>query len=270
MPRDCPDGHGRAGPAPAGVTETKQEMSLFSTVRAVSACTAVAAVLLGVSGCGEPGRPVQITSVGNNDTVWGKVVIKAEPVGGGIPDGGLDFYLDNRKLGSVAEPLACTRTFVFEWDASTVPATSVHSLGAVTKGGTAPRPPRAIRITVDSMPVLALNVNWISYWRVLRLILQSGWSTVLVESMGFPGSGRAARREPILVSPNATVRLYEGEFPSSVPLKMTITYRSLVGSHSRSEVAAIAAETETIALDVGSHRLVPDTRLPVARWRPPR
>jgi hypothetical protein len=247
-------------------------MSVFSTVRAASASAAIAAALLGASGCGEPGRPVQITSLANNDTVWGKVVILAEPVGGNIPVGGLDFYLDSRKLGNVADPLTCTRTFVFEWDAGTVPATSVHTLGAVTKGGRAPKLPQGIRVTIDSLPVLALNVNWISYWRVLRLILQSGWSTVLIESMGFPGWGSrwAARSEPILVSQNATVRLYEGEFPSTQPLKMAITYRSLIGSHSRSEVAAAAVKTETIALDVGSHRLVPDTRLPAARWRPPR
>lgn len=235
---------------------------MFSTGRAVSACTAIAAVLLGVSGCGEPGRPVQITSPADNDTVWGKVVILAEPVGGSIPVGGLDFYLDDHKLGNVAEPLKYTRTFLFEWDAGTVPATSVHTLGAVSKGGRAPRPPRAIRVTIDSVPVLTLNVDWISYWRVLRLILKSGWSTVLVERMGFPGWGyvRTARTGPILVSQNATVRLYEGEFPSSSPLKMAITYRSLIGSHTRSEVAANAVKTETIALDAGFHRLLPDTR----------
>ena len=240
---------------------------MLSTGKAVSAGTAVAAVLLVVSGCGGPGRPVQITSPANNDTVWGKVVITAQPVGGNIPDGGLDFYLDNHKLGNVADPVAGTRTFEYTWDAGTLPAASVHTLGAVTKGARAPRPPRAIRVTIDSAPVLFMTQSRVSYWRFARIGLHSNWSTVLVASLGLLGwkSVRAAPREPILVTPNATLLLYEEEFYSTRPLPVVITYRSLIGNHARDEVAANAVKTETLTMEAAEktpafHRLLPDTR----------
>jgi len=249
--------------------ETKQEMSILSTGKAVSACTSIAAVLLVVSGCGGPGRPVQITSPANNDTVWGKVLITAEPVGGRIPDGGLDFYLDKHKLGNVADPVMSTRTFEYTWDAGTLPAGSAHTIGAVTKGGRVPRrPPQAIRVTIDSAPVLTVTHSRIStYWRVVRIGLQSNWSTVLVASVGFL-SGKSVRpglRVPVLVAPNATVLLYEEEFLSFDPLPVVITYQSLIGNHARDEVAAKTARTETLAMNAvepttDSRELLPETR----------
>ena len=241
---------------------------MFSIVKAVSACTAIAAVLPVVSGCGRPGRPAQIISPANNDTVWGKVVIKAELAGSKIPTGGLDFYLDTIKLGSAADPVTNTKTFEYTWDAGTLPAASVHALGAVTKGGKAPKPPRAVNVTIDSAPVLSVTQSRIStYWRVVRIGLQSDWSMVLVESLGFLSGKlvRTALREPVLVTPNATVLLYEAEFLSTHPLPVVISYRSLIGNHTRGEVAASAVKTETLAMNAiepttASRKLLPDTR----------
>jgi hypothetical protein len=242
-------------------------MSILAPSKVVTASAAIAAVLLVVSGCGKPGRPAQITCPANNDTVWGRVMIRAEPVGGIIPAGGLDFYLDNHKLGNVADPLTCTRTFEYILDADALPAGAVHTLGAVTKGGRAPRPPQAISVTIDSAPVLSVTQDRTSYWRVARIVLRSNWSTVLVNSLGLLG-GRSvwsALKEPMLLTPNATVLLHEEEFYSTHPLPVVITYRSLIGRHARGEVAASAVKTETLAINpaaptTGSYRLLPDTR----------
>ena len=240
---------------------------MLATGRVASACTAIAAVLLVVSGCGGFGKPAQIVSPANNATVWGKVVIEAEPAGSKIPAGGLDFYLDTIKLGNAAEPVANTRTFEYIWDADTVPAASVHTLGAVTKGGKAPKPPQAIHVTIASAPVLFMTQSRVSYWRVARIVLRSNWSTVLVESLGFL-SGKSvwsALKAPILLTPNATVLLHEEEFRSTHPLPVVITYRSLIGNHARDEVAANAVKTETLAMNAVepatlSRKLLPDTR----------
>ena len=240
---------------------------MHATSKVVSACTAIAAALLVVSGCGKPGRPTQITCPANNDTVWGKVMIRAEPVGGIIPTGGLDFYLDNRKLGNVADPLMCTRTFEYIWDAATLSAASVHTIGVVTKGGRAPKPPQAIYVTIDSAPVLSVTQNRTSYWRVARIVLRSNWSTVLIDSLGLLGGKSVWRalKEPVLLKPNATVLLHEEEFRSTHPLPVVITYRSLIGNHAQDEVAANAVKTETLALNAAepttfSRKLLPDTR----------
>ena len=241
---------------------------MLSTGKAVSVRTAIAAVLLVVSGCGGPSRPAQITSPANNDTVWGKVVIRAELAGSKIPAGGLDFYLDTVKLGNAADPVTNTKTFECKWDAGTVPAASVHTLGAVTKGGKAPKPPQAIYVTIDSAPVLSVAQTRISTrWRVARIGLQSDWSTVLVASLGFLSGKfvRSALKEPLLVTPNATVLLYEAEFLSIRPLPVVISYRSLIGNHTRGEVAANAVKTETLAMNAvepttASRKLLPDTR----------
>jgi len=241
---------------------------MLLTARAVAGYAVIAALLLVASGCGEPGRRVQITSPSNNDTVWGKVVIRAEPVGGDIPAGGLDFYCDRHKLGNVADPVMYTRTFEYVWDVDTMRAATVHSIGAVIRGGRAPRPPRAVRVTIDSVPVMSVNQSRISaYRRVVRIGLQSNWSTVLVTSVGFliGESVRSGLKEPVLLAPNANVLLYEAEFLSFYPLPMVITYQSLIGNHARGEVAANAVKTETLAMKgveptTFSHDLLPDTR----------
>ncbi len=74
---------------------------MLAPSKVVSACTAIAAALLALSACGSR-NPAQITSPANNDTVWGKVVIKAALAGSRIPAGGLDFYVDAVKLGNAA------------------------------------------------------------------------------------------------------------------------------------------------------------------------
>ncbi len=240
---------------------------MLATGRFAPACAAIAAVLLVVSGCGGPGRPAQITSPANNATVWGKVVIKAEPAGSKIPAGGLDFYLDTIKLGNAANPPTNTRTFEYIWDADTLPAGSIHTIGAVTRGGKAPKPPQAIHVTIASAPVLSVTQNRTSYWRVARIVLRSNWCTVLVESLGLLG-GRSvwrALKEPVFLKPNATVLVHEEEFRSSHPLPVVITYRSLIGDHARDEVAANAVKTETLAMNAVepatlSRKLLPDTR----------
>ena len=244
-----------------------EEMRTHTTGEVASACAAIAAVLLVGAGCGKPGRPTQITCPSNNDTVWGKVMIRAEPVGGIIPTGGLDFYLDNHKLGNVADPLMCTRTFEYIWNADTLSAASVHTLGVVTKGGKAPKPPQAIHVTIDSAPVLSVTQNRTSYWRVARIVLRSNWSTVLIDSLGLLGGKSIWRalKEPVLLKPNATVLLHEEEFRSTHPLPVVITYRSLIGNRDRGEVAANAVKTETLAMNAAepttlSRELLPDTR----------
>jgi len=238
----------QTGLVPAGATETKQNMTMLSTVKAASGCIATAVVLLVVAGCGGPGRPAQITSPANDDTVWGRVVIRAELAGRRIPPGGLDFYLDTIRLGNAAAPKPNTRTFEYTWDAGTLPAGSRHTLGAVTKGGRAPKPPRAIDVTIDNVPVLSVTQNRTSYWRVVRVVLRSNWSTVLVDSLGLLGgkSVWSALKAPALLSPNSTVLLHEEEFCSPRPLPIVITYRSLIGNHDRDEVATGAAKTETL------------------------
>ncbi len=241
-------------------------MSILVTAKVASTSAAIAVVLV-VSGCGKPGRPTQITCPANNDTVWGRVMIRAEPVGGLIPVGGLDFYLDNRKPRNVADPLTCTRTFEYMWDADTLSAGSIHTIGVVTKGGKAPRPPRAMRVTIADAPLLSVTQNRTSYWRVARIVLRSNWSTVLVESLGLL-SGKSvwrALKEPVFLKPNATVLVHEEEFRSTHPLPVVITYRSLIGNRARDEVAANAVKTETLAVNaVGratlARKLRPDTR----------
>jgi hypothetical protein len=241
-------------------------MSMLATGRAVSACAAIAAALLVLSRCGGPGRPTQITCPAHNDSVWGKVRMRAEPVGGIIPTGGLDFYLDNHKLGNVAVPLTCTRTFEYIWDTDTLPAGSIHTLGAVTRGAKAPGPRQAVRVTIDSAPVLSVTQSRVSYWRVARIVLRSYWSTVLIDSLGLLGGKSiwSALKEPVFVKPNATVLLHEEEFRSTHPLPVVITYRSLIGDHARDEVAANEVKTETLAVNAAaptlSRNLLPDTR----------
>ncbi len=238
--------------------------------RVASACAAIAA-LIALPGCGKPGRPTQITCPANNDSVWGNVMIRAEPVGGIIPTGGLDFYLDNRRIGNVADPLMSTRTFEYIWDADTLSVGSIHTIGVATKGGKAPRPPQTINVTIASAPVLSVTQSRVSYWRAARIVLRSNWSTVLIESLGFL-SGKSvwrALKEPAFVKPNATVLLHEEEFRSTHPLPVVIAYRSLIGSHARDEVAANAIKTETLAMNAVvratlSRNLLPDTREPRA------
>ena len=242
-------------------------MSMLATGRVASACAAIAAVMLVVSRCGGPGRPARITSPANNATVWGKVMIRAELAGSKIPAGGLDFYLDTIKLGNAADPATNTRTFIHTWDADTAPAGSIHTIGAVTKGGKAPKPPQAIHVTIASAPALFMTQSRVSYWRVARIVLRSNGSTVLVESLGFL-SGRSvwrALKEPVFLKPNATVLLHEEEFRSTHPLPVVISYRSLIGDHARNEVAANAVKTETLAMNAVepatlSRKLLPDTR----------
>jgi len=240
---------------------------MLAPSKVVSACTAIAAALLTLTACGSR-NPAQITSPANNDTVWGKVVIKAALAGSRIPAGGLDFYVDAVKLGNAAKPVANTNTFEYTWDAGALPGASVHSLGAVTKDGKPPRPPQAISVTIYDAPVLTVARTRISgSKRVVRIALQSNCSTVLVESLGFlrGRSGRTAVREPFSVPPNATVLLYEAELRSSRPLPVIVYYRSRSGDRTRDEVAASAVKTETLAIDPAApttalHRLLPDTR----------
>ena len=240
---------------------------MLATGKAASACAAIAAVMLVVSGCGGPGRPAQIASPANNATVWGKVVIRAELAGSRLPAGGLDFYLDTIKLGNAAAPVTNTRAFEYTWDADTLPAASVHTLGAVAKGGRAPKPPQAIHVTIASVPALFMTQSRVSYWRVARIVLRSNGSTVLVESLGLLGGKSVWRalKEPVFLTPNATVLLHEEEFRSTHPLPVVIAYRSLVGNHARDEVAATAVKTETLAMNAVesatlSRKLLPDTR----------
>lgn len=245
-------------------------MRILAAGGVASTCGVIVA-LTALPGCSKPGRPTQVTCPANNDTVWGKVMIRAEPVGGIIPTGGLDFYLDNRRLGNVADPLTCTRTFEYIWDADTLSEGSIHTVGVVTKGGRTPRPPQTTDVTIASAPVLSVTQNRVSYWRAARIVLRSNWSTVLVESLGFL-SGRSvwrALKEPVFVKPNATVLLHEEEFRSTHPLPVVIAYRSLIGSNARDEVAANAVKTETLAMNAVeratlSRKLLPDTRQPRA------
>jgi hypothetical protein len=240
---------------------------MLTTVKSAFGCTAIVAVLLLVFGCGKPSRPARITSPTNNDTVWGKVVIRAELAGSKIPPGGLDFYVDTIRLGNAADPEANTRTFECTWDTDTLSAASRHTLGAVTRGGKAPEPSRTISVTIGSAPVLSVVQNRTSYWRVARIVLRSNWSTVLVDSLGLLG-GRSVwslLKEPAFLMPNSTVLLHEEEFRSTNPLPVVIAYRSLVGSHTRAEVAANALKTETLAIKATEptpalRRLLPDTR----------
>lgn len=240
---------------------------MLATVKAASACAAIAAVMLVVFGCGGPGRPARITSPMNNATVWGRVVIRAELAGSKLPAGGLDFYLDTIKLGNAADPATNTRVFEYTWDAETATAGSIHTIGAVTKGGRAPMPPQAIHVTVASVPALFMTQSRVSYWRVARIVLRSNGSTVLVEALGFL-SGKSvwrALKEPAFLTPNATVLLHEEEFRSTRPLPVVIAYRSLIGNHARDEVAAYAVRTETLAMNPAepatlSRKLLPDTR----------
>jgi hypothetical protein len=242
-------------------------MIILLPVKAAFRCAAIAAAMLVVYGCGRPGKPARITIPASGDTVWGKVVIKAELAGSRIPPGGLDFYLDTVRLGNVAHPTTNTKSFEYTWDAGALPAASVHTLGAVTRGGKAPKPPRSINVTIDSAPVLSVTQNRTSYWRVARIVLKSDWSTVLVESLGLLGgkSVWSALKEPALLTPNSTVLLHEEEFCSTHPLPVVITYRSLIGKHSRDEVEAIAVKTETLTITAAEpipalRRLLPDTR----------
>jgi len=242
-------------------------MSVFGFSKVVSACTMIAAALLVASGCGGAGRPARITSPANDATVWGEVVIRAEPVGSRIPAGGLDFYLDTVKLGNAAEPTANTRTFVYKWDADALPAGSIHTLGAVTRGGKAPVPPHAVHVTIADAPVLSVTQDRTSYWRVARIVLRSNRSTVLLDSLGLLGGKSVWRalKEPAFVKPNATVLVHEEEFRSTHPLPVVITYRSLIGDHTRDEVAASTARTETLQTRTteqapAAYRLLPDTR----------